>query len=271
MPLIATVFMKRSLFFIALLLLNSLSAKCQTTATDFTATDCNGVSHHLFDELDAGKIIVVTFVMPCSGCIGPSISANTVVNDYESTHPGKVIYYMSDDDAGTTCASLKTWASDNGFGRPLAITTFSAPEFKEADYGSLSMPKTVVLAGADHRIIYLEDGTFSAANMKSAIDNALLNTMGLTQLSIQNTVPCISPNPASHKFTLTYSLRSPEFVNASIYSISGEKAKNIIAEKQQAGKHEINVNLDEGFTSGIYFLELITGNTHKSEKFTVIK
>ena len=263
--------MKKSLFFIAVLLLNSLSAKCQSTATDFTANDCSGVSHHLFDELDAGKIIVVTFVMPCSACIGPSISANTVVNDYQSAYPGKVIYYMSDDDAGTTCASLKTWASDNGFGKPLGITTFSAPEFKEADYGSLSMPKTVVLADADHKIIYLEDGTFTAATVKSAIDNALLNTMGLAQPSIQNTVPCISPNPASDNFTLTYLLRNPGFVSANIYSIAGKKAKNIIAEKQQAGKHEINVNLDEGFSSGIYFLEFNTDITHNSIRFTVIK
>jgi len=271
LPSIATVFMRKSLFFIALLLLNILSAKCQTIATDFTASDCSGVSHHLFDELDAGKIIVVTFVMPCSACIGPSISANTVVNDYESTHPGKVIYYMSDDDAGTTCASLKTWASDNGFGKPLGITTFSAPEFKEADYGSLSMPKTVVLAGTDHKIIYLEDGTFTAASVKSAIDNALLNTMGLTQPSMQNIVPCISPNPASEDITLAYSLPNPGFVSCNIYGINGEKTKNVIAEKQQAGKHEINVKLDERFTSGIYFLELNTGNTHNSVKFTVTK
>ena len=35
------------------------------TATDFTANDCAGTSHHLFAELDAGKIIVAAFVMPC--------------------------------------------------------------------------------------------------------------------------------------------------------------------------------------------------------------
>ena len=29
----------------------------QTTATDFTTNDCDGVSHHLFEELDNGDVI----------------------------------------------------------------------------------------------------------------------------------------------------------------------------------------------------------------------
>ena len=41
----------------------------QTTATDFTANDCGGTSHTLFTELNAGNVIVITWVMPCSSCI----------------------------------------------------------------------------------------------------------------------------------------------------------------------------------------------------------
>src|SRR3954471_21320085 len=96
--------------FFLLFLLMGTTVKSQTIATDFTDNDCSGASHHLFQELDAGKIVVVSFVMPCSACVSPTISANNVVNSYYTSNPDKVMFYLSDDEANTTCTELTSWA-----------------------------------------------------------------------------------------------------------------------------------------------------------------
>ena len=41
-----------------LLILSFLSGVAQNNATDFTALDCDGVSHHLFSGLDSGTYLV---------------------------------------------------------------------------------------------------------------------------------------------------------------------------------------------------------------------
>src|ERR1043165_5686641 len=101
--------------FTALLLLFGLSlAVAQTTATNFTATDCNATSHTLFTELDAGKIVVLVWVMPCAACISDAKAAFDAVGSFASSNPGKVVFYLSDDIGDAGCSTLNSWASTNG-------------------------------------------------------------------------------------------------------------------------------------------------------------
>src|SRR5438067_299698 len=75
--------MKKILLFVSFLLINGITFG-QTTATDFTATDCNSASQSLFTELNAGKIVVLIWVMPCSVCISDAkdkISINYNLNE----------------------------------------------------------------------------------------------------------------------------------------------------------------------------------------------
>ena len=59
-----------SLFFIPFLLLLTTSIGSQTTALDFEQADCDSGVHHLFSELDAGKVVILDFVMSnCAPCI----------------------------------------------------------------------------------------------------------------------------------------------------------------------------------------------------------
>ncbi|MCW3123350.1 MAG: hypothetical protein JWQ38_2842 [Flavipsychrobacter sp.] len=259
--------MKKIFYILPLLVVSSITSIAQTTAIDFTANDCSGTSHHLFAELDAGKIVVVSFVMPCGACISPSMSANTAVNSYATSHPGKVLFYISDDAANTTCASLNAWASTNGMS---GITTFSAAAFNQLDYGTAAMPKLVVLAGTDHKVIYKEDNALNSTAMKTAINTALASsTTGVaTTLAEKNNVS-ISPNPVTNNFNINYAIESPATVTMNIYNVAGAKVKTIAAGEQKAGKHEINVKLDGSLANGMYLLEMNTGKTTNTVKFTI--
>ena len=102
--------MKNFLLFILLSLINIGITLGQ--ATDFTTDDCNGVTHNLFDSLDAGNVIVIAWVMPCSPCATYSMPAYSAVQSFSSSHPGRVHFYMADDYANTSCSSLSSWGNN---------------------------------------------------------------------------------------------------------------------------------------------------------------
>ena len=61
----------------------------QTTATDFTTNDCNGISHNLFNELDNGNVVVIAWVMPCLPCASYSLPAYSAVQSFSFSHKSK--------------------------------------------------------------------------------------------------------------------------------------------------------------------------------------
>ena len=74
--------MKKILFIIAALFI-SIFGSAQV-APNFTATDCNGTSIDLYSQLDAGKVIVICWVMPCSSCIPASKTSYNVVQSFQN-------------------------------------------------------------------------------------------------------------------------------------------------------------------------------------------
>ncbi len=144
-----------------------------SVATDFTATDCDGDTNHLFSELDAGKIVVIAWIMPCNTCINDPLNAYNLVQGYAETHPGRVTFYLADDYANSPCAAI------TGFGNAYGMTDcdkFASPEVSMDGYGAAGMPKLVVLGGSNHFVYYNEnqssDGVEAAIN-KALADNPL--------------------------------------------------------------------------------------------------
>jgi Leucine-rich repeat (LRR) protein len=143
----------------------------QTTATDFTTNDCDGITHNLFDSLDAGNVIVIAWVMPCGGCITPSLAAYDAAQTFAISHPGIVDFYLVDDYANTSCASLVNWGNSNSM--PLN-TAFSSSAISMSDYGSAGMPKVVVLGGSSHSVYYnVNNNQINLNGVQTAINNAL--------------------------------------------------------------------------------------------------
>ena len=103
--------MKKLTLFIALSLINISIVFAQ--ATDFTTDDCNGITHNLFDSLDAGNVIVISWVMPCGPCATYTIPAYAAVQSFASSHPGQVDFYLVDDYANTPCPTLVNWGNSN--------------------------------------------------------------------------------------------------------------------------------------------------------------
>ncbi len=243
--------------------MSGVSSFSQTTATDFTVTSCGGTSHHLFAELDAGKVVVISFVEPCGGCIGPSQTAYYVIQNYATTNPGKVVFYISDDLANTNCSTLQSWAVTNGL---VAVEIFSNSSLVQTQYGAGGMPKIVVLA--PNRQVKLNlNGSLTTNQITTAINSALATTAAVNEVVNTNLHLKAYPNPVDEKLLAEYFLDENADVNIEMINMLGAKVKNI-SQKQSAGKHEFQIDT-ETLSNGVYFLKISTNTSSQIIKFTI--
>ena len=168
--------MKASLFIVACILSFNLGFG-QATATDFTQNDCNGLSHNLFSELNANKVVVIAWVMPCEFCVDGTMAAWNAAQSFAVSNPGKVLFYLVDDFGDNTCADLSNWTVTNNVagGSPISFNNIGKP-INMNDYGSGGMPKVVVVGGSSHYVYFNEN--FSATDNEVAITSAI--AQGLT-------------------------------------------------------------------------------------------
>jgi len=250
--------------FYTILVVLCISSKIfsQTTATDFTVNDCDGNTHHLFSELNSGKVVVITWVMPCPPCATHAISAYSSALNFETSHPNRVKYYLVDDFANTTCSSLSSWASSNGLG---STTMFSDAAISMTDYGQIGMPKIVVLGGLNHQIYFNQNS--STQGIDAAITQALQATNindGLSKIEIE-----LFPNPSSDFLNISYNLTSNSELTMEIFNMIGQSSMDIInIYNANKGAYQLDVSK---LPIGTYFLKCNSNNITKVIKFNIVR
>lgn len=262
--------MKKYILSVTVLLSIILNTSAQTNGTDFTATDCNGISHNLFTDLNNGNVVVLVWVMPCGTCISDAIGAYDAMQYFSTTNPGKVIYYLADDFGNTNCSSLSSWASKNGIGTNISVFSNAGTPISENAYGGSGMPHVVVLGGTDHKIfLNLKNGANNEIAIQNAIAEALKITATIETSKDVNSI-VLAPNLVNDKLNIVYKLEKTSDVQFCITDINGSVIKTQLLPKQLVGtnKHEIDISSD--LKSGNYYLQLKTGNQCKVVKFTVV-
>jgi hypothetical protein len=251
--------MKRiNIFF--LLTISFLSGISQNNATDFSALDCDGVSHQLFSELDSGKVIVIAWVMPCGPCGSIALDAYAAALGYANSNPGRLDFYLVDDFANTPCQSLFTWADNFGMANCMK---FSDPSIDMGDYGQIGMPKIVVVGGAGHYVYFNKNG--STQDINSAIDLALTGAPVTTNINKNEKITNFNcyPNPANKDFNISYSLKKGSKLKIELYNLIGEK---VFEEKVNLGTLEGVFKLNsQRLPNGSYVIKLLNGDEEHSE------
>jgi hypothetical protein len=252
--------MKKTLMIITAILTTLGFAFAQTTATDFTTNDCNGVSHTLFDELDNEKVIVIAWVMPCTSCATYAGYASDAVQSFATSHPGRVKYYLADDYGNSTCSYLSGWAANYN------ITTdaiFSDAILNMTDYGTNGMPKVVVLGKNTHTIYYNEnDNKTTQIGVENAITLALSPTVKIDEQVGNSFNLTAYPNPTNGLLNVKYTSNIP--VQFDVINMLGE---NVFSQKTNNTK---NTTIDvSNLNKGIYFLQMTTDSKTTSLKFTL--
>ena len=234
------------------------------TAVNFTVNDCNSMNHDLFSELDAGKVIVLCWVMPCGSCIATAAMDANTAQSYNSTYPGRVKFYLVDDNANTTCSSLTSWASTNGI---VPDATFSNSAISMYDYGGPGMPKTVVLGGASHTVFYNANGAVNSHDLQLAIEAGLAT--GVSENNGPVSAISIFPNPVKNSpATLDYTLAENSNVTIDIFNLFGEKVRSFTPGNQVAGEHKSTLDL-ASLSNGVYFIRIGTAKSSSTIRFVV--
>ncbi len=236
------------------------------TATNFNVNDCSGNNHDLFNELNSGKVIVIAWVMPCTACIAPALSAYTEVQNLQSSFPGKVKFYLVDDYANTSCPSLTSWGNTNGMTNS---TVFSNAAIDMSHYGTAGMPKIVILGGASHTVFDNQNNSLNTTQFNAAMSQALLaSAIGINEMNYTKTTMSVYPNPvSSDHFKISYTLSESTNVKIEIYNILGALVKEVLNENQITGAHEINI--ESTLKNGTYFVKIKNGNKETSSKLVI--
>lgn len=260
--------MKRILLINALVCFSIAINFAQTTATDFTADDCNAVTHNLFDSLDAGNVIVISWVMPCGPCATYTLPAYAAVQSFASSHPGQVDFYLVDDYANTACPTLVNWGNSNSM--PLN-TAFSDIAISMSDYGSNGMPKVVVLGGSDHNIYYNEnDNKITFPGVQTAISDALSAPLAINDHQSSKFGLISFPNPTQNgKLNISYRADNIENINFDIINVLGQTVHSFHNQTpRNIGQDNITFDISK-LTKGTYFLRFSTLSHTEISRFVV--
>ena len=257
--------MKKAIFLVLVFAIMSIICNAQTAA-NFTATDCDGTSHDLYTELNAGKIVVITWVMPCTNCIAASRAAHDAVQSFATTNPNRVVSYLADDLANTSCQTLTTWRNTNLMPNS---TVFSTTALSPSNYGTTGMPKVIVIGGGiAHKIYYNEIDGANTSGIQPAIALALQET-GINELSatqLKFSLNSIENNKAKVSFTLNNNKNA----DIELYSELGQRIKTIDLSGFASGENNMEIDIS-GLSNGLFFMKLNQGNITSTLKFSIIK
>ena len=239
------------------------------TAANFNCNDCSGANHDLFSELNAGKVVVICWVMPCASCIGGALAAQAACSNFATSNPGQVLYYCADDVANTTCATLTSWCANNGISPTAA---FSNAAVDMSPYGAPGMPKVVVLGDANYTVYYNQnDNSISTSGIHNAITSALAAiATGVNEVADSPfTSISVHPNPSNSSCSLSFALNEDAKVKAEIMSLSGQKVADVITYNLVKGDNTLNIPT-AGLANGSYFINLSVGENSKKIKLVVL-
>ncbi len=222
-----------------------LGAQAQTTALNFTADDCEGLSHDLFTELEAGDVVILEMVMMgCQPCVtaGHSITDNVLPNVSE---PTRVKLYSIGFTNGINCTQMLDWKNTNGF----AHTVFAGMSAQTTHYGGMGMPTIAVVGGNAHTVYYSNIGHSAGENpaILAAIEAALAGGVGIAEAA--STTVTIHPNPVVD--VLNFELAA--WTHARVVDVQGREVMN---EKLITGKLDVLA-----LQPGMYVLQLSNGTT----------
>ncbi len=252
-------------YLVLLLFYASLTFQSQT-ATNFTVKNCNGQTFSLFEALDSGQIVVLTFVTPGNNGINHVESAYDIVQEFQINYPNRVFMYVCDAHANTSCANLGTWLAERTFSQ---CASFSDTSISMMDYNLNGVPKFVVIGTSAHVVFDVQADNLNHSVFRDAIKSILIGPISKGD-SLKNFFQTtLRPNPSNNKITIGYRLSQPERLMLEVYNSQGKCVKKFTNGYEQTGNHEAQVDT-QVLPEGSYFFRISNGKNTDTIKFLIV-
>ncbi|MBL7766583.1 MAG: T9SS type A sorting domain-containing protein [Chitinophagaceae bacterium] len=257
-----------SILSIALMFVATIS-KAQTPM-QINGLDCNGVSHDMFSELDAGKAVVVFFFMDnCGSCPPVAQKVQTMVNNILVSYPNMVTAYAMPYNNTTTCTATADWVTNNNL---MLYAPYDSGAVQVANYGGFGMPSVVLLGGKspDRRVMF---STLSFSNSDTTIMHdsilALFAPVGVNDVAQNIHSADIYPNPSTGMVNISVELKALSDLQIDVTDMTGNLIANISKDRDQQGIVNKQFNT-EGLASGVYCIRIRAGGKTSNRKLNVI-
>lgn len=229
-------------------------AKGQTTAMDFTMTDCNGNMHNLYSELDSGNVVIMEFFMlSCSPCIDAGDALEPMFNKLKSTCSNKIKFYHIGYTNSYTCTQITNWVNNNGY----TSVPFDSGGVQTAYYGGMGMPTVAIAGGSSHKVLYSAVG-FIPGDTAAAADSIRTffgcSASGMNDEGVNISSISIYPNPLSEKGVISLSTKYPGTLRLELLNLHGQALSLLHEEKLGSGNHTASFSL-KNISSGFYILK----------------
>ena len=121
------------------------------------------------------------------------------------------------------------------------------------------------------------DSIIIHSNSKSS-SYSYLYVSGYGYTSVENNSHLVSkysleqnyPNPFNPTTTISYEIKSPDYIELNVFNLLGEKVANLVKEYKMVGRYKILFNA-ASLSSGVYFYQLVTNNSILTKKMQFVK
>jgi len=243
-------------------MLSSMAQTTLTTAVDFTVTDTKGVTHNLFNYLDAGKYVCIDFFYKdCPACGTTAPFLQTTFENFGCNQGNVIILALSshDDDA-----TLTTYANANGYMYPMINSLTGGGGNVHTTYGITATP-TFILIAPDKNIV--ERDMWPLANAQALI-TYITNRGGVAQVCVasvnetKNEEFISYPNPATDQVTIETKME--EDYTISIKNLNGQE----VLTQKSSGSASLTLNVSK-LSKGLYLLEVRSAKQTVCDKLVI--
>jgi thiol-disulfide isomerase/thioredoxin len=213
--------------FLLIFAIISLAQTPLTTAIQFEAKDFNGNTHNLFNYLDDGKYVILSFyTMNCGSCQTYSPGVSAIYEQFGCNNAGLVVLGIN---WGATNSQLLEYHQQYGWDFP-ALSGIDGYGNEITQNYLVESFITVILIAPNREIVnqYIDPPT------TSVLENLLLSyglsttgcMVGTQQVETsQNKLLFVFPNPAKSYFSFSAGSLSGNY-HVSLYDLNGKRVKD---------------------------------------------